>query len=188
MSVLEDGITSAIARHVRLEREARRWSLADLAHRSGVSKAAISKIERGETSPTATVLVKLAGAFDLTLAGLLVRAEHGPEPVSRKATQPIWRDPATGYVRRQVFIQPDHPIEIAQVELPAGCRVSFPASSYTRVRRSILVLAGKLTLVEGGDPIELAAGDCIGSGPPVDITFANETGGTCIYLVILSRT
>ena len=46
-----------------------------MADRSAVSKAAISKIERGETSPTATVLVKLASAFDLTLAGLLLRAE-----------------------------------------------------------------------------------------------------------------
>src|SRR5882757_9462683 len=64
-----------IARRIRLERSARGWSLADLAESSGVAKATISKIEREEMSPTAVTLVRLAAAFDLTLAGLLVRAE-----------------------------------------------------------------------------------------------------------------
>src|SRR6187551_2297574 len=108
MSIIVDDTGTRIARRLRLERHARGWSLADLAERSGVSKATISKIERGEMSPTAVTLVRLAGAFDLTLAGLLVRAEGGAERLSRAADQMVWRDPATGYRRRQVFSRPDH--------------------------------------------------------------------------------
>ena len=49
MSTLIDNITLKIAARVRGERTARRWSLDDLAERSQVSKAMISKIERAES-------------------------------------------------------------------------------------------------------------------------------------------
>ena len=75
MTTIIDDTSARIARRLRLERDARGWSLADLAERSGIAKATISKIERREMSPTAVTLVRLAGAFDLTLAGLLLRAE-----------------------------------------------------------------------------------------------------------------
>src|SRR5271170_6903238 len=114
------GDTGRIARRLRLERDARSWSQADLAKRSGVSKAMISKIEREEVSPTAVILVRLAGAFDLTLAGLLLRAEGAGDRLSRAADQPVWRDPGAGYLRRQLFTRPDHPLELIRVELPAG--------------------------------------------------------------------
>src|SRR6201995_1425124 len=110
-----------LAHRIRLERDRRGWSLAELAERSGVSKATISKIEREELSPTAVILVRLAAAFDLTLAGLLGRGEGGEQSrVPRAARRPVWPDPAPGYSRRQVFGRPDHPVEIIEVEMPAG--------------------------------------------------------------------
>src|SRR5665213_660592 len=130
MTIIVDDTGARIAHRIRLERAARGWSQADLADRSGVAKATISKIEREEMSPTAVILVRLAGAFDLTLAGLLLRAEGAGERLSRAADQPVWRDPATGYFRKQVFSRPDHPLEVIQVELPPGQRVVLPASSY----------------------------------------------------------
>ena len=131
-----DDTTAAIARRVRLERDSRGWSLADLAERAGVAKATISKIERQEMSPTAVTLLRLASAFDLTLAGLLLRAEGAGERLSRAFDQPVWRDPGSGYLRRQIFSRPDHPLELVQVEMPAGQRVTLPASSYARIARS----------------------------------------------------
>ena len=110
MDTLVNDSSQRLARRLKLEREARNWSLAELAERSGVSKAAISKIERGDVSPTAVVLLRLATAFDLTLAGLLTLAESGGERLVRAADQPEWTDPETGYVRRQVFGRPDHPV------------------------------------------------------------------------------
>src|SRR5438105_7501331 len=116
MDTLMDDLSSRLAHRLRLERDSRGWSLAELAERSGVSKATISKIERAEVSPTAVVLVRLASAFDLTLAGLMLRAEGQWNRLSRAADQPIWRDPDSGYVRKQVFGRPDHPVEIVRVE------------------------------------------------------------------------
>jgi transcriptional regulator with XRE-family HTH domain len=188
MSTSIDDSGAQIARRLRLERDTRGWSLAELAQRSGVSKATISKIERAEVSPTAVILLRLAGAFDLTLAGLLLRAEGDGQRLSRAAEQPLWRDPASGYLRRQVFCRPDHPLELVQVEMPAGRSVALPASSYTRIRQAIWVRSGELLIVEGEERHQLGAGDCLGFGPPCDVTIANEGAGPCTYLVALART
>lgn len=186
MDRIMDDTAAGIARRIRLERETRGWSLAGLAARAGVGKATVGKIERGEMSPTAAMLVKIAGAFDLTLAGLLLRAEAGDWLV-RAADQPGWRDPASGYVRRQVFARPDHPVEIVDVELPAGARVSLPAASYARIRQVVWLRRGRLTIVQGTQRHRLEAGDCLGFGPPADTDFLNETPEPCAYVVALSR-
>jgi transcriptional regulator with XRE-family HTH domain len=187
MSLIMDDTAARLAQRIRFEREARKWSLADLAARSGVAKATISKIEREEVSPTAVVLLRLATAFDLTLAGLLLRAEGEGQRLSRHAAQPVWRDPESGYIRRQVFARPDHPLEIVEVELPARTSVDLPAASYNHIRQAIWVLKGTLTTTEGGERHVLAAGDCLGFGPPADVTLANETARACTYAVFLAR-
>jgi transcriptional regulator with XRE-family HTH domain len=187
MDQIIDDLGQRLAHRLRRERESRGWSLAELAERSGVSKATISKIERAEVSPTAVILVRLASAFDLTLAGLMLRAESQGERVSRAAEQPVWRDPETGYLRRQVFSRPDNPLEIIRVEMPAKQRVTLPASSYTHIRQVLWVLSGSLVITEGGTRHMLATGDCLGFGPPAETTFANETNSPCTYVVALAR-
>jgi transcriptional regulator with XRE-family HTH domain len=187
MNTIVDDLSSRLAHRLRLERDSRGWSLADLAERSGVSKATISKIERAEVSPTAVVLVRLASAFDLTLAGLMLRAEGQGDRLSRASEQPIWRDPGTGYLRRQVFNRPDNPVEIIKVEMPARQRVTLPASSYAHIRQAVWVLAGALVIIEGGERHLLATGDCLGFGPPAEVTYANESAATCTYVVALAR-
>ncbi|HXW24797.1 MAG TPA: XRE family transcriptional regulator [Xanthobacteraceae bacterium] len=188
MSTIAETTGSQIAARLRLEREARGWSLDELAARASVSRAMISKIERCEASPTAASLVRLAGAFDLTLGGLLARAEGPGDRLVAAGDQPLWRDPATGYWRRQVFQRPDHPAELIRVELPPGARIGLPASSYARIRQLVWVTEGSLVVEEGAVRRALAAGDCLAFGPPADTTFANEAAHPCVYLVVVVRT
>jgi transcriptional regulator with XRE-family HTH domain len=187
MDTLVDDLSHRLAHRLRLERDTRGWSLADLAERSGVSKATISKIERAEVSPTAAVLVRLASAFDLTLAGLMLRTEGQGERLSRAGEQPVWRDPETGYIRKQVFSRPDHPVELIRVELPPRRRATLPASSYVHIRQLVWVQTGSLAITEAGQRHVLGAGDCLGFGPPAETTFANETNAPCVYVVALAR-
>jgi transcriptional regulator with XRE-family HTH domain len=187
MSTIVDPIDSTIAARVRGERAARRWSLEDLAERAAVSKAMISKIERAEVSPTAALLGRLSGAFGLTLSALLAEAEPPRRGPVRAADQPTWRDPATGYIRRQVHVSMTSPIEITQVDLPPSASVSFPAASYRRMSHVIWVLAGRLTFVEGDVTHDLEPGDSLEFGPPADCTYRNDGAAACRYLVVLLR-
>ncbi|HEY3677363.1 MAG TPA: XRE family transcriptional regulator [Bradyrhizobium sp.] len=182
-----DDLGIRLAHRLKLERDSRGWSLAQLAEQSGVSKATISKIERAEVSPTAVILVRLAAAFDLTLAGLMLRAEGQGQRLIRSNEQPVWRDPETGYQRKQVFNRPDHPVEIIRVEMPAGQKVTLPASSYAHIRQLVWVQRGSLVISEAGERHVLATGDCLGFGSPADTTFANETSSPCVYVVALAR-
>jgi transcriptional regulator with XRE-family HTH domain len=178
---------SAIAERIRMERDARNWSIAELAEKALVSKAMISRIERGEANPTATLLVKIATAFDLTMASFFSRIEEKQERVSRFAAQSLWTDPETGYHRRQVLAQPGFPLEIAEVELPPDQQVALPCSSYTFVRQAIWVKSGTLRIFEGGEWHELAEGDSLAFGPPSDVIFANGSDRPCTYAVFLAR-
>ena len=186
MDTIGDSTEALLAQRIHLERDLRNWSLADLAERSSVSKAMISKIEREEVSPTAAILGRLAAAFEMTLAGLLLKAEGIPR-LSRATVQKTWRDPATGYVRKQVFSRPDHPLELVEVELPPGQKVSFPAWSYAHIRQIVWVRKGQLVITEGDNRNELNPGDCLGFGPPSAVSFINEGRHPCSYVVALAR-
>src|SRR5437764_11857239 len=112
MSTIVDSIDSTIAARVRGERTVRRWSLDELSERASVSKAMISKIERAEASPTAALLGRLSGAYGITLSALLAEDALSRRGPIRAEDQAIWRDPATGYVRRQVAASATSPIEL----------------------------------------------------------------------------
>ena len=187
MDTLVDNSSQALARRIQLERKARSWSMTDLAARSDVSKAAISKIERGEMSPTASVLVRLAHAFDLTLAGLLIRAEQSSGRVQKAADQPLWEDPETHYVRRQIFQSSDIPVELIKIYLPANTQVVIPETPLSLSREVIHVLEGTLTITDSGGVHTLETGDSLGLSKAADVSFENATHEPCVYLVALGR-
>jgi len=182
-----EALDTYLARRIASLRTAQGWSLAELSERSSVSKAMLSKIERGESSPTATVLVKIAGAFGLTLAKLLAEPVQPPSRLLSAADQPGWTDPATGYHRRQVYISSESPLELVEVSLPAGAVVGMPASSYVLTRHVVWVIEGRLVMVEGTRRSELGPGDRLEFGPPVDTEYRNESEAACRYLVTVLR-
>lgn len=179
--------TPIIARRLRAERDKRRWSLDELARHTGVSKAMLSKLERGESSPTAALLGRISGALGLTLSSLLASSDEPGTRLVRASEQPNWKDPQTGYVRRQVSPLSDMPVQLVEVELPRGKEVKFPASAYTFIRQLIWILDGMLEFTEGDQLHRLQSGDCLELGPPNDCVFRNPGRSACRYLVVVAR-
>jgi transcriptional regulator with XRE-family HTH domain len=188
----EPSLDTLIAARLRQEREARGWTIADLAAASGVSRAMISKVERAEASPTAALLGRLSGAFHLTVSALLARAEAaaGPPRIARADRQPRWRDPDTGY-RRRALSPPGAEPELVEVELPPGARVAYPAASFAFLRGQVAwVLSGRLVVEEGAGESRLEAGDCLAFDldAPKGHAFRNPSKSKpCRYLVALAR-
>src|SRR5262245_29940869 len=187
---IANDIDRRLAERIRAEREARGWSLEELAARSAVSRAMISKIERGESSPTAALLGRLSGALGLSLSRLLAQAEAAAAGrLSRAADQSLWRDPATGFQRR--LLSPagpagTSPLELIEAELPAGTEIAYPAAAYAFIQdQQLVVLTGSLRFRQGEEVHDLAAGDCLRLGPPADCVFSNPGKISCRYLVAL---
>jgi transcriptional regulator with XRE-family HTH domain len=187
MSTIIAQTDTALATRLRLERESRFWTLADLAARSGISKAMLSKIERGEASPTAALLGRLSAAYGLTISQLFARAEQGGQ-LARKADQPIWMDPATGFVRRSLSPPAGAPMELVWGELPPGARIAYPADSYRFIAdHQVLVVDGTLTMDHAGTVFVLSPGDCLRWGTPRDVTYENAGKDVCRYIVAVLR-
>jgi transcriptional regulator with XRE-family HTH domain len=182
----EDSLNIRIGQKVKEEREKRGWSLTELADNSGVSRAMIHKIERGESSPTAVLLARLSGSFDMTISQLLAQTEVQTGTLVRHENQPVWQDPETGYLRRHVS-PGEMPVDLVSVELPANTAVPMPAISYVSRRQLIWVIEGTLTFEAGSSTYEMAAGDCLELGDPADCVFRNKMTQGCRYAVIVLR-
>ena len=183
---MSDELSRSLATTLHTARRARGLSVKALAELSGVSRAMIGKIERGEAQPTAALLGRLSGALGMTLSELLARAEGGGGRLVRSVDQPTWTDPDSGYRRRAVS-PAGGPLELVEVELPAGSEVSYGADTYAFIHHLIWVLDGHLRFREGDVVHELGVGDCLQLGPPAPCTYANPTDRTCRYLVALTR-
>ncbi|MGG7305691.1 helix-turn-helix domain-containing protein [Curtobacterium sp. AB451] len=186
----------ALGERLQRLRTERKWSLTELAEESGVSRAMINRVERGVSSPTATILGRLSGAFGLTVSQLLDESlEHevprATDPddargIQRGATAESWTDPDTGYRRRPVS-SAAFPADVTEVRLPAGREVAYPASAYAFLRHCIWVVDGVLELVVGGEPTRLAAGDRIELGEPADVVYRNPSEEPTRYVVVVVR-
>ena len=185
----ESNLTDRIARRVRDLRADSGVSLDELASRSGVSRSMISLIERGESSPTAVVLEKLATGLGVALASLFdAPPVAAADPVSRRADQLSWRDPESGYVRRNV--SPSgfaSPIQIVEVSFPAGGRVAYESGAHhPRVHQQVWVLDGTIEVTVGENRHRLAAGDCLALVLEQPIAYYNPTRKRARYAVVLA--
>jgi transcriptional regulator with XRE-family HTH domain len=176
-------LDARIAARIALERESRAWTVAELAARSGVSRAMISKIEKGEVRPTASLLGRLAAAFQTPLSLLLASVEDGTARVSPHAVQTVWKDPDTGYIRRALSPPSDRVLQLTLIDLPPRRRVAFPPAVFAH--QQIWVLEGRLTFHEGSATTELRSGDCLSMGEPSHCVFENKSSRRCQYLLAL---
>jgi transcriptional regulator with XRE-family HTH domain len=178
-----------IAQRVRSLRDAQGLSLDALAQRSGVSRSMLSLIERAEASPTAVVLERLATALDVSLASLFdAPGSTAPvSPVARRADQALWRDPQSGYRRRNVSPpQWPSPIQIVEVQFPAGARVAYETGPReSRVHQQVWVLEGRIEVTVGPVRHELAAGDCLALLLDQPLAYVNPGPRPARYAVVL---
>ncbi len=147
----------------------------------------ISKIERGEVSPTASVLARLAAGLGTSMASLFPSSAASSPMLSRWDEQRDWRDPASGYVRRNVS-PASATAEIVYVNFPAGARVVFDNHMASKaIEQQVWVLEGTIEMTIGTEATLLGTGDCLLMRLDQPIAFHNPGQDEARYVVILSR-
>jgi transcriptional regulator with XRE-family HTH domain len=184
-------VNERIAERVRELRAKQGLSLDALAQRSGVSRSMISLIERGESSPTAVVLERLSVGLGVTMAALFdapaVQGASGG-PLARREDQPEWRDPASGYLRRNVSPPgAPQPMQIVEVHFPAGARVAFETGARdVRVHQQVWVLEGAIDIALGSERHRLRRGDCLAMQLDRPTMFHNPHRKAARYAVVIA--
>jgi transcriptional regulator with XRE-family HTH domain len=181
-------IDTRIANRVRVLRTELHMTLEALAARSGVSRSMISLIERGESSATAVVLEKIATGLNVSLATLFEDSNRSANPVSRHDDRVSWRDPQSGYVRRN--ISPANfpsPVQIVEVDLPAGASVAYETGArQVSIHQQIWVQEGRVEVTVGNVPYRLSENDCLAMQLNEPIAFRNRSRKVARYIVVLS--
>lgn len=190
----ESGIhlNQRIAERVRELRTKQDLSLDSLARKSGVSRSMLSVIERGESSPTAVILERIAGGLGIPLSSLfeapaaVAKTPNGP--MSRRKDQLEWVDPESGYARRNVSPPGgSQPMRLVEVQFPAGARVAFEGvARNATVYQQIWVLDGKMDITVGRECHRLCEGDCLAMQLDHPILFHNPTRAPARYVVVVA--
>jgi transcriptional regulator with XRE-family HTH domain len=146
-------------------------------------------IEREETSATAVLLEKIAGALGVSLATLFEDSTAGVSPVSRHQDRVAWRDPQSGYTRRN--ISPANfpsPIQIVDIIFPAGATVSYETGTREVIlHQQVWVREGAIEVTVGKMIYRLAQDDCLAMQMNEPVTFRNRTRKVARYLVALTN-
>ncbi|MFC5906121.1 helix-turn-helix domain-containing protein [Streptacidiphilus monticola] len=149
------------ARLTRL-RAGHEWSLDQLAERTGASRSTLSRLERGEISPTASLLGRLCAAYGITMSWLLAEVEAEPPQLLPASEQPVWRDDASGFVRRQV--SPPLPTlrgELIEARLAPGADIAYTEPAVRGLEQHIWLLEGQLEITANDRTSLLRPGDCL---------------------------
>jgi len=169
---------------IRQQRQRMQLSLDEAARRTGVSKAMLGQIERGESSPTISTLWKISSGLKLTFSELMERRE-GEYRAKRLCDVNMVRE-AGGLMRLyDVFpFDPQAGFECFYIELEPGC--DYPSPGHANVKEEyIMVTSGTLTLTIEGEAYEMPAGSSISFFGGAAHTYANRGGQTTAFQNII---
>ena len=161
-ATIDDTIDLRIAQRLKDLRQERQWSLDELAGRSGVSRATLSRLENSAISPTTGMLSKLCAAYGMTMSRLMHMAEGDFPALVRRGAQAVWTDPALSFKRRAVS-PPARTLagEVIEGELGPGVRIAYDHVPKPGLEHHLLLLDGQLEITVGGQTHELRSGDCL---------------------------
>ena len=185
----QSGIEQRIALHLKQRRLAIGLSLADLAERSGVSRAMISKVEALLLVQRPLCLAAFVTDWELTLSALIANAEQSDSPLMRAKDQTEWQDPVTGLIRTMISPRtPDAVVEIVRVDLPVDASVNYDPQRYLTYEQQVVPIKGRLHLTVAEKEYELGPWDCLLMPTNLPLRFHNRGPGGCRYLVIIRKT
>jgi transcriptional regulator with XRE-family HTH domain len=186
LDVVEEVSSGRLGERVRALRRVGGLTLDVLAERSGVSRAMISKLERGEKNPTLVVAAKVAEGLGVSLSQLVGMKERGEVIVVPRERRMRMRDPETGFERQ--LLSPSfggRGIEFIRNVVPEGSSSGEFPPHRGGVEEYVVVEKGRLRAVLGGKDHLLDEGDALYFEADVSHRFDNAGEGECSYYLVI---
>jgi transcriptional regulator with XRE-family HTH domain len=155
-------VNQYLATTLKKLRQEKSWSLDRAASETGVSKAMLGQIERGESSPTIATMWKISTGFNRSLSSFLeppIDANCGT--IIRAATEQQTSLASENAPIASIFPYEEHfSFEMFELTLlPGYQRLSEPHIQGTT--EHIIVISGVMELLIEGEWVELAKGSAI---------------------------
>ncbi|WP_047865579.1 helix-turn-helix domain-containing protein [Rubrobacter aplysinae] len=161
-------------------------TLDGLAERAGVSRAMLSKLERGEKNPTLVVAARVAEGLGVTLTRLIETEERGAVVVIPRGGRRVMRDPQTGFERQAISPSTaGSGVELVYNVIPVGSTSGEFPPHRKGVEEHVVVERGRLRAVLGGEEHVLEAGDAVYFEADVPHRFDNAGEGECGYYLVI---
>jgi transcriptional regulator with XRE-family HTH domain len=187
-AVSPEPIGERLASNLRRLRLERGLTLEALALKCAVSRAMISKVERGEGVPTATVLGKLALGLEVGLSQLVGDRQPRAPVLLPPGEQAIYRDPDSGLERRSLSpVFPDRSVDLVLNTLPPGGHVRFPAH-HAGVEEYLHVRSGSLVVVTDDQRHVVTEGSTLFYPGHLRHEFINETAAPVEFYIVVDDT
>ena len=188
MNVTEESIGHKLAGRIESLRRAQALSLDEAAEKTCISRATLSRLERGETSPTATQLGRICTAYQITMSGLFAEVEANPAQHVPLESQSVWSDPNTGFVRRSVLPPASgYRSEIIHGEIASGGVIAYAAAPAPGFEQYMVVERGALRFNHAGESFVLNQGDALRFRLTGSTCFENAGDQPVRYLVVLTK-
>jgi transcriptional regulator with XRE-family HTH domain len=180
---------SKLGEALKRRRLEQKLTIEQLAERSGVSRAAISKIERGDSGASTPVLGKLAEALDLSISQLIGGQRGEPVLHIPRDHQPVFVERATGFERRSLSpLYLGRGIDFVLNSLPPKTKTGpFPSHRHG-VEEHLYVTKGRLKVTLDGEEHVLDTGDFLFYRGDLSHTFENLANVPCEYLIVIDST
>ena len=188
MSGLVEAVSSGrLGVRVRDLRKDRGLTLDELAAASGVSRAMISKLERGEKNPTLVIAARLAEGLGVSLSRLAGVEERREVVVVPREKRPVLRDPETGFERQSLSPTfAGRGVEFLRNVVPEGSTSGDFPPHRKGVEEHLVVERGQLEATLGGETYLLREGDALFFEADVPHRFDNVGRGECSYYLVIS--
>jgi len=143
-----DNLAIKISNTLRSLRRQRGWSLDSTSQRTGVSKAMLGQIERGESSPTITTLWKIASGFNVSFSSFVEDVDlYQPDFIHRKQDLQQIHQQDDKIKIMPIFAFDEHlGFEVFIIELLPGCTHLSPPHQ-KGVIEHVIVVAGRVEIL-----------------------------------------
>lgn len=164
---------------------ARGWTLDQLAAASGVSRAALSRLENAEVSPSADVLSRLAAAHEMSLSRLFAMIEDGFSAHVTREEQAVWRDGETGLAKR--FVSPAASAlagEVVECKMTPNSEMVQESPEVVGQEHHIVLLSGYLHVSLDGSGYNLGAGDSLRYREHGEVRLVTDRGQGAKFMLV----
>ncbi len=167
-------LTPIVGRNLRRLRTKRGLALEALSRASGVSRAMLSQIELGQSTPTINVLWKIARALAVPFSALMTDPTDAQPTVMRAATARLLTSHDGTFQSRALFpFGTPHVVEFYELRLaPKSVEKADPHPPGTK--ENLVVAEGALGMVVAGKRHLLTTGDAILFDADVPHEYWNE--------------